>query len=650
MRGSQSTGSSRTHAFAAATLCVAVLVSLASDVRASYGSASALNPIASPTTPPSGYERGLVTAPNPIDSSSNSVITGEVGGGKHFRAAVPYGSTTSFRASLGSTQLDSFMRYSAVPDEQGGYTPGYELFYSPTGTVSKIPPGRGGVFAPTSPRVAGGIGQWKAERPADVVDLGDLRQSHVSVGETTSGAGDGQDAWRRFGNWPLHETPRELKPAVSDESGWQLPEGRASSQNDRALTPEEYYRQMEQLRQQLEKVKADASKLEQSLRTGEVTPEEASKPAASDPAEAGRSRASIDALMKPQPQVVERSGDSDLLLVKPLPTMPGTPSPERQSSAPDGDIAGVVAPSGLTPLASPKINAPSESRLPISGLQSNRDGPGVDAATRTSRIAELFLPKGQSAAGRTQTGNTGDLPSLRRIKEAAGSLEKPSGLSANAPMSATDSTGSAVDRAGSLAERLNWAPSEMASPAGIDVNTPELDELKPPDRLPGDTAGPKYEALPRSSREKLDRYLKMGQMYLQQGRYYRATESFSLASLYSPNDRRVHLGRSHALFAAGEYVSSAVFLAKAIEMDPDQTLAKFDLVNAVGGPDLFLDRITDLEQCAKASSTPDLQLLLAYIYHEMDRPEEATTAIEAAGKGLPDLAAVDLLKAAIARR
>ncbi|MGC9330174.1 MAG: hypothetical protein ACP5I1_21235, partial [Candidatus Hinthialibacter sp.] len=40
-------------------------------------------------------------------------ITGNVGGGKHFRGSVPYDSATSFSAPQGSTQFDSFLRYSA---------------------------------------------------------------------------------------------------------------------------------------------------------------------------------------------------------------------------------------------------------------------------------------------------------------------------------------------------------------------------------------------------------------------------------------------------------------------------------------------------------------------------------------------------------
>jgi Flp pilus assembly protein TadD len=141
--------------------------------------------------------------------------------------------------------------------------------------------------------------------------------------------------------------------------------------------------------------------------------------------------------------------------------------------------------------------------------------------------------------------------------------------------------------------------------------------------------------------------MKSAQSDMQQGRYTHAAESFALASVYNPRDARPQIARSHALLAAGEYLGSAVCLAKAIELDPRSTLTKSDLIEAVGGPDQFIQRITDLEQCAKTGSAPGLQLLLAYIYHQMDRPEEARTAVRAAKQGLPSSMSVDLLQAAI---
>jgi tetratricopeptide (TPR) repeat protein len=151
-----------------------------------------------------------------------------------------------------------------------------------------------------------------------------------------------------------------------------------------------------------------------------------------------------------------------------------------------------------------------------------------------------------------------------------------------------------------------------------------------------------------------DRHLRAAQLSMQQGQYARAAESFSLAAGCNPKDVRPLVGRSHALFAAGQYLSSAVYLAKAIELDPRHVLAKPDrkpdFTEALGGPDLFLQRVTDLEKRAKAGGPPVLHLLLAYIYQQMDMPQEATTCLQAARKGLPSSRSVELLQAAIAGR
>jgi tetratricopeptide (TPR) repeat protein len=134
---------------------------------------------------------------------------------------------------------------------------------------------------------------------------------------------------------------------------------------------------------------------------------------------------------------------------------------------------------------------------------------------------------------------------------------------------------------------------------------------------------------------------------MQQGRYYRAVDSFTLASVYIPHDPRAHLGKSHALLAAGEYVSSAVSLARAVELDARYALAKLNLVEIIGGPDAFVQRITNLEERARAGDAAQLQFLLAYVNFQMDQPAEARAAIEAARQGLPASTAVNLLEAAI---
>ena len=71
------------------------------------------DPVSSSTVPPSSLNSGLIRSPNPIDTSSNLLVTGNVGGGMHFRGDVPYNSASEFWGGLESTALDSFVRRSA---------------------------------------------------------------------------------------------------------------------------------------------------------------------------------------------------------------------------------------------------------------------------------------------------------------------------------------------------------------------------------------------------------------------------------------------------------------------------------------------------------------------------------------------------------
>lgn len=146
-----------------------------------------------------------------------------------------------------------------------------------------------------------------------------------------------------------------------------------------------------------------------------------------------------------------------------------------------------------------------------------------------------------------------------------------------------------------------------------------------------------------------ERYLQSGRQLMQQGRFEQAADAFTLASAYRPNDARAHLGKGHALLAAGRYLDSALFLAKAVELDLPAVLQRTDLVQLVGGPEAFIAHFNALDRLVAAEGGPQLQFLMAYIYYQMDRPAEARAAIDAAQKQLPSSIPIDLLRAAICR-
>jgi hypothetical protein len=96
----------------------------------------------SPTMPVSSYRSGLIRNPqNSYGVYGNLTVTGNVGGGRHFRGLVPYGSTTELGTLMsdeGSTSLNSFIRRSAgspyFNSGIGSSTP----YYEPMRTVTTL--------------------------------------------------------------------------------------------------------------------------------------------------------------------------------------------------------------------------------------------------------------------------------------------------------------------------------------------------------------------------------------------------------------------------------------------------------------------------------------------------------------------------------
>jgi hypothetical protein len=198
-----------------------------------------------------------------------------------------------------------------------------------------------------------------------------------------------------------------------------------------------------------------------------------------------------------------------------------------------------------------------------------------------------------------------------------------------APPDATSSERTAVGRLDSMGSALSEMDSASRKAAGA-------------------TRNPNVDITP-SAQAAFDRNLQAGQLYLRQGQYSRAADAFTLASAYRPADARAWLGKGHVSFAAGDYTASASALARAIELDPNTSLKKADLVMIAGGPDEFIARFNDLDRHVQVDPTWEQYFLLAYVYYQMDQAEQAKTAIEAARKRWTSSASVKILAAAINR-
>jgi len=511
------------------------------------------------TVPPSTYQNGLVNAPNPIGQSGNLAITGNVGGGRHFRGNVPYTSTSSFGAPLGSTNLDSFLRYSAVPEGQTAYPQNYTPFYSPTQTVTTTSPGYRGVFTAASPRIAGSLTGSGADPMADTMSAAEMPRPSTPADGRFTGVSSvvGQSA--RLPYLPMPMSPEDAKMGLEDAGSLSV-----ARVDDPLTTPEEYQRRLQLLLQDLDRVRADAAQIEQKL-------------------------------------------DTD-----------GTTSLQQPAREPPGrlPLADVVQDS-----ARPARDEPREA---VQGV--GLDGTGLRLYDPSARPeGNLLMPQAQAAEIRpsvmeSRTGAAAMPPSLaatlQRVSEYVNRLQ----------------AGSGVERAVQDVAAPDPSPVQAASPQ----------------QAPADEVPQTYENASSITQRQFDQYMATAATNMRLGRFDRAADSFTLASVYIPHDPRAHLGKSHALLAVGDYVNSAASLARAVELDAQLALKKVNLVETIGGPDSFVERISKLEELAQGGDA-SLQFVLAYVYHQMDRLNEAKTAVEASRTGSVSSIAVGRLAAVIGR-
>ena len=159
-----------------------------------------------------------------------------------------------------------------------------------------------------------------------------------------------------------------------------------------------------------------------------------------------------------------------------------------------------------------------------------------------------------------------------------------------------------------------------------------------------------HKSFATQANDRFNYYMRTAEEFLKQGKYYRAVDAYTLASIYKPDDPLAYAGRAHALFASGEYMSSAYFLARAINIFPGYVKFKIDLNAMIPDKDRLESRIADVKQWIEKTQSAELNFLLAYIYYQLDQPEPALKAINAAAEKIPDSVSIKVLKQAIEKK
>jgi hypothetical protein len=374
------------------------------------------SPIGDPTVPPSSTQSGLRRSPNPIDTSGNLVVTGDVRGGMQFRGLVPYRSATEFGVNVGSGDISSFLKRSApINIGRGQISP--QPYYLPSTTVSSMNRGgMSGLISYPSTRENKGTGEFAVPEIAKV--QGNVTPPAVS---------------------PLYEynlaRPLSYKPADLERVvDYDLM--RSKKQKDLITALD----------------KAAKDKQDGLTQTEQIQQEDKS------------------------------------ILSKPEPAKP--------------------------------IKRSFEPAEPIKRGQMREE---TSKISTTKSVYEQMLEDVKS----------GEVIGVVESKQPQAEKEA--------------QIGEIVDtNAGGMRSDLSQIDMETAE-AIVGV----------------------HKTFASQANDKFNYYMKSAEEFLKQGQYYRAADSYTLASIYKPQDPLAHAGRAHALFASGEYMSSAYYLATAITIFPE---------------------------------------------------------------------------------
>jgi len=556
------------------------------------------NPAGVSTVPPSSLRSGLVDSPNPIDTSGNLIITGNVAGGKHFLGVVPYQSPSQFWGTAGSSSLDSFLRYSAGSENFGRYISKLRPFYPTSTTVTTTRSGHGVVFRPF-------------DQQSRARQVGQQAGSVVSTGQGSS--------LENLRYKPDAATPErfELTPVTPPGSIKQTTPGTFDFVGTGRVSGSQSEKGMQEILRGATSVQRDIQG-----RTGFGLD--------------GKGALSIKQYGPGQEyrnEFLGREGQRALDIARPWVEEVAPLSQEKAGR--EEEVSGAGAPDKL------------EAERDIFGellTQPQAEGKGSEMleqvrAVEKVKVGQLFGRPGQAK------GTVSEKPDVE--EQGSSAIEKP----AYTYPDVLGETGLMGGLGGAL-----------KGESGVAYKVDSVGQLK--------TAG--YEERARTRIElaggfesykerRVKEYLRAAERHLKEGQYYLAADAYTLASVYRTSPE-IWFGKSHSLLAAGDYMSSALFLSRALE-----TFARYNEKAKEGGKEqvdtaalkLFSDsfslidrdtlekRISDIKRWQEQSGAAELEFLLAYIYYKSGRLELAREAVEQACRKMADVPTVAVLKKVI---
>ena len=642
------------------------------------------NPVGPSTVPPSTFRSSLVNNPAPIDTSGNLLITGNVRRGRHFRGDVPYRSPTSFGSNLGSSSLSSFLRDTAGSEDLKTHSNKYgtQPYYSPTETVTTMMPGRSEIFMPERTRASARAQQNTRSEGTGLFGSESMQREQTLFAQGTTAADSGlQGPNTQYG--PLAQsrlmleskfpTSMSLSPRNTERL---MPAQIGVHQQGQTSAAELFKEQVQDIRNRTrDSTTVPGPERRESLwEKGKTFPSretnienlrpkfEMQTPPQNrdgDGKQTALTHQGISALEQSTPSM-DSTSQTKLFLQKDtnwsIPSREYRTGQGQTATATPGILDGARGDtSGLTGAGQDRQQGDVLERMrqQLADLTKSLDATiqrrdaykdvSTDPVAKREQTPSGYqrdVPDYRQAAGREQINSSGILNSY-----------KPQGaeIGFNGEELAPPA-GGGLNRTG-LGRRTGLEFTGIANYGNSQKKSSPLDELNKlsqadisaeANRIMG-----RHKSLDSLSESKFNQHMRDAEAHLKAGSYYRAASSFSLASVYQADNPLALAGRGHALFAAGEYVSSALFLSRALAISPEYLQMKVDLVAMLGDEMKLAGRIADIEQWLARSGSSQLQFLLGYIYYRTGQLLRAKQVIDTAYEKTPESPAVQVIKITI---
>jgi hypothetical protein len=628
------------------------------------------NPIGPSTVPPSTISSGIVNNPSPIDTNGNLLITGNVRRGRYFHGEVPYQSPTSFGSSLGSSALSSFLRDTAGSEDfqTNSNKYGTQPYYSPTETVTTMMPGRSEVFSPANTRISTRVQQNTRVAETDVSGLEFQPIGQSSFGQSVSSAGlDLQKPNTQYGTLAQSRLLLESKfptgISFNPQYTGQLMPAQVGMRRQGESSDGELFK--EQLQDNTRRYHSTGWPGIGS-KTGHVPERQGNFWEKDESSKYSNRETSIENFKQKYNeqtynQVLNNSGKhtasahngiSALEQFKPLTDIASQKNlfvekgTNWSAANKESQMVGEPIPKGeqergdvLERIRQQLDDLTKALNQTTQGHDAYRDlNTGTTAQQEKASLGyKKYLPDYQQLLTPYQVGSNGKLNSNRMDGAEINFEGEGSAPVTNGGLNRADRSSQAGLEFSGISSYTN---SQKTSSPLQQLNQLSQAEISAEaNRIMGP-----YSSLESLSEAKFNQHMSEAQGHLKAGRYYRAASSFSLALIYQADNPRALAGRGHALLAVGEYVSSSLFLSRALEVSPEYLQTKVDLAAVLGGENKLADRISDIEQWLARSDSSQLQFLLSYVYYRTGQLFRAKQAIDAAYKRAPYSPTVQVMK------